>query len=78
MCACLCTFTLQSCLHNEEASPGVLILLSPKVERLGSFFVSCSLLDNRGFEEEDDDRESKRHELHDGVSFCFSRVPVVK
>lgn len=70
-------FTQQSCLHDEEASPEVLILLSPKVERLGSFFVSCSLLDNRGFEEEDDDdRESKRHELHDDVSLSFSPVPV--
>lgn len=52
--------------YNEEANPGVLLLLSPKPERLGWFFVSSSLLDNSGFEEEDDgDRESKRHELHD-------------
>ncbi len=67
-------------LHNEEANPGVLILLSPKPERLGSFFVSSSLRGNSGFEEEADDRESKRHELHDesNVSFCFSTVPVQK
>lgn len=66
------------CLHNEEPSPGVLILPSPKPERLGSVFVSSSLLVDSGFAEEDDDRESKWRELHDEsyVSFCFSPVPV--
>lgn len=71
------------CLHNEETNPGVLTLLSPKPERLGSFFNSCSLLDISGLEEEEDDddddvRESKRQELHDesSESFCFSPVRV--
>ena len=75
LCVCLC---YKICIHSEEATPGVLILRSPKLEKLGSFFVSCSLLDNSGFEEEDDDRESKRHEPHDEsyVSFCFSPIPV--
>ena len=50
------------CLHDEEVNPEVLFLLSAKLERTGSFLVSSSLLD-RGLEEED--RESKRHELHD-------------
>lgn len=78
LCVCVC---ITICLHNEDANPGVLSLLSPKPERVGSFFVSNSLLDSSGFEAEedddDDDRESKRHELHDGskVSFCFSLEP---
>lgn len=65
------------CLHNEDVNPEVLVLLSPKPERLGSFFASSSLLDDSGFEEEDVDRESKRHEPHDesNVSLCFSPVP---
>lgn len=65
------------CLHNEEVNPGGL-LLSSKPDRLGSFFVSSSLLDNSGFEEEDDGRESKWHDLHDesSGSFCFSPVTV--
>ena len=75
----LCVFLFHKvCLHNEEPSPGVLILPSPKPERLGSVFVSSSLLVDSGFVEEDDDRESKWRELHDEsyVSFCFSPVPV--
>lgn len=63
-------------LHNE-AKPGVLALLSPKPERLCSFIVSRGLLDSRGFDEEDDGRDSKRCELHDEsskLSFCFSPV----
>lgn len=73
-------------LHNEEASPGVLTLLSPKPERLGSCLVSSSLLDSSGLEEEvedveeeEDDRDSKRHELQgesNQESVCFSPAPV--
>lgn len=74
--------------YKEEANPGVLTLLSPKLEKLGSCLVSSSLLDNSGFEEEveeeveevEDDRDSKRHELHgesNQVSVCFSPVPVL-
>lgn len=63
------------CLHNEGANP-LLILPSPKPERLLSFFVSNSLLDQSGFEEEeqevDDDRACKRHGVQEEVSFCVS------
>ena len=66
------------CLHNEETNPGVLACLSLRLERPGSFLVSCSRLDNSGFEEEDDGRERKWLELHDEskMSLCFSPAPV--
>lgn len=78
----MCVLFHKVCLHNEEPNPGVLILPSPKPERLGSAFVSSSLLVDSGFvegdDDDDDDHESKRRELHDEsyVSFCFSPVPV--
>ena len=56
------------CLHNEESNPAVRTRLSLKPVRGDTSFVSCSLLDNSGFEKEDDGRESKRHELHDESS----------
>lgn len=68
------------CLHNEGANP-LLILPSPKPERLLSFFVSNSLRDQSGFEEEDDDdddRVCKRHDAQEEVSFCFSPASVNK
>lgn len=68
-----------SYLHIEEVNPEVRFLLSLKPERLGSVFVSSSLLDSSGLEEDDDEgRESKRYELQDesNVSFDESAVPV--
>lgn len=62
------------CLHSEEANP-VLVLPSTRPERLGSAFVSNSLLDNSGFED-DEDPENKRYKLLDEVSFCLSPVSV--
>lgn len=62
-------------LHKEGADPGVLTLLSPKPERLDSFFVSSSLLAKSGFEDDADGRESKRQEQ---ASLCFPPVSVKK
>lgn len=62
-------------LHSEEASPGVRTLLSPKPEKLGSFFTSCSLEDSSGLEEVDDDLERKRYELHGELSDSRSVSP---
>lgn len=66
----MCLYHKMCFLHNDDASP-VLIRLSPKLESAGSFFASNSL---RGFEEDEDDCERKRYELHDEESLCFSSV----
>lgn len=69
------------CLHNDGANP-LLILPSPKPARPLSFFVS--LLDQSGFEEDEDDKDDvddrawKRHGVGEEVSCCFSPTSVEK
>lgn len=63
-------------IHNEESNPGVRTLLSLKLESVDSSLVSCSLLENSGFEEEEEDgRERKRHELRDESSKSLFASP---
>lgn len=66
------------CLHSDGANP-LLILPSPKPERPLSFFVS--LLDQSGFEGDEDDvddRTCKRQDVKGEESFCFSPASVKK